>query len=152
MQGTILNYNIQQGTGLISANDGNRYEFEIKDWTSTTTSPSAGIKIDFEVQQSKALNIYLLDQTPQYTTSQETSTTAILSLIFGIIGLTSAWFFFAIPSIVAVILGHIASSSINANPDKVSGKGLAIAGLLLGYFVIIIYIILITFFIGVISL
>ncbi|MGB3750820.1 MAG: DUF4190 domain-containing protein [Arcobacteraceae bacterium] len=151
MQGTILSYTIQTGKGLISGNDGKRYEFEIKNWISTTTNPNAGIKIDFEVQQSEAINIYLLQQAPQYSTNQDTSITAILSLIFGILGLTSTWFFFAIPSIMAVLFGHVALWNINANPQTVAGKGLAIAGLLLGYSVILIYILLITVFIGILS-
>ncbi|MBI2850700.1 MAG: DUF4190 domain-containing protein [Chloroflexi bacterium] len=55
---------------------------------------------------------------------------AIASLIFGIIGgypLASS------ASIVAVILGHVALSKLKNNPDIYSGKGLAIAGLILGY-------------------
>ncbi len=55
---------------------------------------------------------------------------AIASLIFGIIGgYPSA----SAASIAAIIFGHIALSKLKNNPDIYSGKGLAIAGLILGY-------------------
>lgn len=157
MQGIILNYTIQTGKGLISGDDGKRYKFEIQNWVSRTTNPEVGTKIDFEIRDDEAINIYLIAQIQQPQVQkkmieQETSVAAILSLIFGIIGVTSAWFFFAIPSIIAVLFGHIALWNINANQKTVEGKGLAIAGLLLGYFTILLYLLLITFFIGLINL
>jgi hypothetical protein len=60
-----------------------------------------------------------------------TSTTAILSLVFGII----CWF--ALPiigAIVAIVCGHSARAEIRrAPPGTVEGDGLAAAGLILGY-------------------
>ena len=60
-----------------------------------------------------------------------TSTTAIVSLVFGII----CWI--AIPfigAIVAIICGHVARTEIrNSPPGSVEGDGMAIAGLILGY-------------------
>ena len=60
-----------------------------------------------------------------------TSTTAIFSLVFGII----CWI--AIPfigAIVAVVCGHIARGEIRrAAPGSIDGDGMAIAGLILGY-------------------
>ena len=65
------------------------------------------------------------------TLVRTTSTTAILSLVFGII----CWF--ALPfigAIVAIVCGHIARGEIRrAPPGTVEGDGLAIAGLILGY-------------------
>jgi len=60
-----------------------------------------------------------------------TSTTAIVSLVFGII----CWI--AIPfigAIVAIICGHVARTEIrNSPPGSIEGDGMAIAGLILGY-------------------
>ncbi len=60
-----------------------------------------------------------------------TSTTAILSLVFGII----CWF--ALPfigAIVAIVCGHSARGEIRrALPGTVEGDGMAVAGLILGY-------------------
>jgi Domain of unknown function (DUF4190)/GYF domain 2 len=59
-----------------------------------------------------------------------TSGYAIASLIFGIIGLISCLFFLGLP---AVILGHIAMHQIDHAPRNVSGRGMAITGLICGY-------------------
>lgn len=57
----------------------------------------------------------------------ETSGKAVFSLICGV-------FFIILPlSIVAVIFGYIALSEIRKNPGRWKGRGLAIAGIVLGY-------------------
>lgn len=56
-----------------------------------------------------------------------TSGKAIASLICGI-------FFFVFPSaIIAIILGHLSYSEIGRSLGRIRGKGLALAGLILGY-------------------
>jgi hypothetical protein len=61
----------------------------------------------------------------------ETSTGAVLSLVFGLLGL----FFFlpVIGSIVAVVAGHIARRNIRESNGRLKGDGLALAGLITGY-------------------
>jgi type IV pilus assembly protein PilA len=56
-----------------------------------------------------------------------TSTKAIISLIFGIL-----FFLFPLP-IVAVIFGHLALSEIRKSGGRLTGQGMATAGLILGY-------------------
>ena len=58
---------------------------------------------------------------------QRTSGMAIASLIFGIL------FLFFPLSIPAVVFGHIALSQIKRSAGKLGGRGIAIAGLVLGY-------------------
>jgi hypothetical protein len=60
----------------------------------------------------------------------QNSTTAIISLIAGIAGLTV---FPIIGSIVAVILGHMAKGEIARSGGTLGGGGAATAGLVLGY-------------------
>jgi len=57
----------------------------------------------------------------------ETSGKAIVSLILGILPLS------ILSSIPAVVFGHIALSEIKNSGGRLGGKGLAIAGLVLGY-------------------
>ncbi|HYM74639.1 MAG TPA: DUF4190 domain-containing protein [Candidatus Dormibacteraeota bacterium] len=57
----------------------------------------------------------------------ETSGKAIFSLICGIL------FFFLPFSIIAVIFGYLALSEIRRNPGRLTGKWLAITGIVLGY-------------------
>jgi len=60
----------------------------------------------------------------------QNSTTAIISLVAGILGLTMFPF---IGSIVAVILGHMAKGEIARSSGTLGGDGAATFGLVLGY-------------------
>jgi type IV pilus assembly protein PilA len=57
----------------------------------------------------------------------ETSGKAIASLVCGIL------FFFLPSAIVAVIMGHLSLSEIKRGAGRLSGRGMAIVGLVLGY-------------------
>ncbi len=57
-----------------------------------------------------------------------TSGKAVASLICGIL------FIFILPAILAIVLGHLALSEIKRSNGRITGNGLAIAGLVLGYF------------------
>ena len=63
---------------------------------------------------------------PSYAGTPQTSGKAIGSLICGIINIFPLF-------IVAVILGHLALSDIKKSAGRLGGRGLAIAGLVLGY-------------------
>lgn len=68
-----------------------------------------------------------------YAAPRPSSGLAITALITGIGGIVLSWTFVALlASIVAVITGHMALSQIRRNP-ALSGRGMAIAGLILGY-------------------
>ena len=59
-----------------------------------------------------------------------TSTLAIVSLVSGLLG----WSFVPwLGSIVAVITGHLARTEIRREPERLEGDGMAVAGLVLGY-------------------
>ncbi|MGH2523549.1 MAG: DUF4190 domain-containing protein [Anaerolineales bacterium] len=60
----------------------------------------------------------------------QNSTTALLSLIAGIAGLT---IFPIIGSIVAVVTGHMAKNEIRRSGGMLGGEGAATWGLILGY-------------------
>jgi hypothetical protein len=75
--------------------------------------------------------------TPQYAPPQpvgpHTSTTAIISLIGAITGIS------VLPilgSIVGIICGHMAKSEIKRSAGMVTGNGLATAGLIISYLTI----------------
>ena len=63
-------------------------------------------------------------------TTRETLSLAVVSLIFGILTFVLLG---PIGAIVAVICGHVALSTLRAQPDRYAGKGMAVAGLTLGY-------------------
>ena len=62
--------------------------------------------------------------------TRQTSTLAVVSLIFGILGwILIPW----IGSLVAIVTGHLARGAIRRSPGALDGDGMAIAGLVLGY-------------------
>lgn len=59
MKGTVLNFSIQQGNGVISGSDGQRYKFLASSWN-LEQSPRPGIKVDFDTNpDGEAIDIYL---------------------------------------------------------------------------------------------
>jgi len=67
-----------------------------------------------------------------------TSVSAIMSLIFGILSWTGLPFFGAV---VAIVCGHVARGEIRrAPPGAIQGDGLALAGLILGYLHLVLFV------------
>jgi hypothetical protein len=64
-----------------------------------------------------------------------TSGLAVASMVLGIVGVTFGWFLLGIPCLLAVIFGHIGLNQTRNNLK--AGRGMAIAGLVLGYIFII---------------
>lgn len=62
---------------------------------------------------------------------------AIAALVLGIFG----WLY-AVPAILAVIFGHIAITKVKRSQGWVIGKGMAIAGLVLGYVWLALFVVL----------
>jgi len=58
MKGKILDYSIQNSSGIISGEDGNRYEFSNIEWKSDK-APKVNQKVDFETDDKTAKGIYL---------------------------------------------------------------------------------------------
>lgn len=79
-------------------------------------------------------------------TPSKTSTLAILSLIFGILGV------FMFGSLVAVVLGHLARSEIKKSGNALEGDGMAVAGLVLGYVMLLATFAFVAFFGGLATL
>lgn len=74
-------------------------------------------------------------QQPIYVRPVPSSGTATASLVVALIGVFGGWCLFGLPCLIAVVLGHIGLSE--TRKDQKSGKGQAIAGLILGYLFLI---------------
>ena len=61
MQGTILEYNLTNHTGIISSEDSTRYKFKNVEWKSSNITPKVGMTVDFIVKDNMATEIYSLD-------------------------------------------------------------------------------------------
>lgn len=78
---------------------------------------------------------------PYPVRQQQQTTTAILSLVFGIASITIGWLCLGLPlGILAIILGFVALSQVKRNPVQYGGKPLAIGGLVTGGIVLLIHI------------
>jgi Domain of unknown function (DUF4190) len=64
---------------------------------------------------------------------------AVAALVLGIIGLFLSWITFGIPSILAVIFGHVGLGRVRRGVGD--GRGMAIGGLVLGYVVIAVFVV-----------
>jgi hypothetical protein len=64
-----------------------------------------------------------------------TAPAAIWSLVLAVLSFTCGWLFTAIP---AVICGHIARAKIRKSRGALRGKGIATAGLILGYIALVV--------------
>ena len=53
MKGKILDFNSESRTGIITADDGNRYNFDVAQWKSSVL-PKSGAKVDFSVNNGSA--------------------------------------------------------------------------------------------------
>jgi hypothetical protein len=69
------------------------------------------------------------------TVQKQTSTMAIISFIGGVLGWTFLPF---LGSLAAIVCGHMARSEIKKNPETQTGDGFAIAGLILGWGMVLI--------------
>jgi hypothetical protein len=66
---------------------------------------------------------------------------AVASLVLGILGVFVSWFTFGIPSMLAVVFGHVGVSRVHRGIGD--GRGMAISGMVLGYLVIALFLVLV---------
>lgn len=60
MQGKVLDFNLQQGEGIIIAENGERYTFKSADWKSSDVHPSKNVEVDFAPEGTNATAIYTI--------------------------------------------------------------------------------------------
>ena len=73
----------------------------------------------------------------QFISGTKISALAISSLVLGVLGIVLGIYFGFIAAIAAVICGHKALSKLKRNQGRLTGRGLARAGLILGYLSIV---------------
>jgi hypothetical protein len=59
------------------------------------------------------------------------STVAVWALVTGVVGVIAGWCLLGLPCVAAIILGHIGVNQ--TKNDAMTGRGMAVAGLVLGY-------------------
>jgi hypothetical protein len=81
-------------------------------------------------QQLPEFPVRVLPRQVERLDGQVVAGTAVASLVLGILGLTVL---FGIASIPAIVFGHWALGQIRQEPERYSGSGQALAGLIMGY-------------------
>jgi TM2 domain-containing membrane protein YozV len=122
MKGKILDYSIQNSAGVISGDDGQRYNFISAEWKSDK-APANGQIVDFSIDGANAAGIYL---EKNVNTSQEGKSkiaAALLAFFLGGLGIHKFYlgcntagvvmllvffFGFALVGIPSIIIGLIA--------------------------------------------
>jgi hypothetical protein len=66
-----------------------------------------------------------------FAPARPSSTSAVWALVLGLVGFFAGWCLLGIPCLLAVIVGHVALS--DTKDDAKTGRGMAVAGLALGY-------------------
>lgn len=70
---------------------------------------------------------------PPHVPATQTSGMAVASLVMGLAGWTIIPF---IGSVLAIVFGYAARKEIRQRPDELSGEGMAVAGLVLGWIMV----------------
>ena len=87
MKGRVLNYSLQENTGLISGDDGNRYTFEGGEWREQAL-PIQGSFVDFQVDQGTdhAISIYLARGAQPSVGNKSKVVAGVLAILVGVLG------------------------------------------------------------------
>jgi TM2 domain-containing membrane protein YozV len=116
MRGTVLHFSIQENKGFIAGDDGKRYEFTGESW-GLSESPAQGIKVDFGIENERAIKIFA-DPTAIPSSTKSKTTSSLLAFFLGIFGIQFfyldlwGWGIFSIlfcwtyiPFLVGIVLG-----------------------------------------------
>ena len=106
MRGTLLEYDWQTQTGVISGNDdGSRYRFDAADWREST-QPTRGITVDFVPNGDRATDIYRLAAA---VGSGERSKIAagLLALFLGFLGIHKFYLGYTGPGVVMLVISLV---------------------------------------------
>ena len=81
-------------------------------------------------------------------TSPKTNALAVVSLVVSLLGVILTWFIPIITQIAAIICGHIALSQIKKSRGNQTGSGMALAGLIISY-IVLVFVVIVIFLVGV---
>jgi len=132
MQGTVLKFDKQTSIGLISASDGNRYEFKGENIQSNFDALKTGSSVDFQIDDDNAVQIYLLHASKGNDEKSKIAAgllgihkfylgytkTGIIFLLIGVLGFILLLIPTVIISIIALIEGIIYLTKSDESFDK----------------------------------
>ena len=105
VRGQILDFSIQDNTGVISAEDGSRYTFAGSEWQEKSP-PSRGMKVDFEIQGDRALAVYraIGNSSSLITPGSKSKVAAgVLAILLGPLGIHKFYLGYTGPGLVYLL-------------------------------------------------
>lgn len=101
MKGKILDYNIENKSGIILADNGERFNFLISEWKATTL-PIINQSVDFNVNNNVAESIYILNNSMQNSKSKIVA--GILALFLGGFGVHKFYLGCTVAGIIMLVV------------------------------------------------
>ena len=102
MRGKVLSFN--GSGGLISGDDGNRYGFAVSDLQGGAVYVAAGSTVDFEVEDSRAVSVYIISAA---IGDKNRYVAAVLAFLFGCLGLHKFYLGKTTAGIIMLIAGTV---------------------------------------------
>ncbi len=105
MNGRILDYSIQDNTGVISGDDGSRYYFTGSQWKEAVV-PARGMMVDFEVDGANAIGIYRAIGASGAAVGREKNKVAagLFALLLGGFGVHKFYLGYTMPAILMLVI------------------------------------------------
>ncbi len=105
MKGQVLDFSIQDNSGIISGSDGERYNFKGVDWK-VDRPPSRGMSVDFEADGNHAKSVFLsLDSAT--SDSKNKLAAGLLAIFLGSLGIHKFYLGFTGPGLVYLLVNTI---------------------------------------------
>ena len=102
MQGKILEFSIDNNTGVISGEDGNRYGFQGGE-VHSDVPPRAGDNVDFQATGDQATGIYISAPAAPPVGAKNKVVAGILALFLGGLGIHKFYLGYTAPGVIMLI-------------------------------------------------
>lgn len=89
MKGTVLEFNSDERSGLVSGEDGQRYTLTGDDWRGQTL-PKSGTKVDFTIEDGEAKSVYP-ESKPDSAASKKLSQRYLPFSLVPLVHINSTW-------------------------------------------------------------
>ncbi len=109
MQGTILNYDPRTGTGLISAEDGKRYNFEGTSVEGDIGKVRAGSKVDFQPDGENGTAIYPVASSGGQVGQKSKIAAGLLAIFLGGLGIHKFYLGYTKAGIIMLLVSIVGS-------------------------------------------
>ena len=108
MQGNILSFTVQQGQGLISGDDGQRYTFTGAEWRENAP-PHPGEHVDFQPEGTQALAVYRVmgSGVGVSRTRKNKIAAGLFGIFLGWLGIHKFYLGFTTPGILMLLAGTL---------------------------------------------